>query len=327
MGSRRRHGRSPCSTPPRARSCPPPCRRDAHHRRRDGARLGRSRRRVRQRRRLHRPPVVRRRPARPRARGRRLPRRHPAAAPVAERRRVPPVRPPAPLLRGQRRQHGLDDQPLHGEQEAAQRRRLFARWPHRTAPRPRHQRLRAALPRGVQGRAGDRRRRRGVAAPRRPLRLLVGDREAVDPRHVEGRPGRLRHGRARARRDLQAPRRRASDPDCRDLRGVAYLLGAKETLPRTSGTTPRATTRRSSCRASRTSPPTRSRSPRDAADPPRDQPEERPAPRAEARRSPAGRQSAGAGARRARHGPHLRPALHAQGRTRATRARRSRRTR
>ena len=46
------------------------------------------------------------------------------------------VRPAAAVLRHQRRQHGLDDQPLHGQPEGPQRRRLQPRRPDRPAARP-----------------------------------------------------------------------------------------------------------------------------------------------------------------------------------------------
>ncbi len=62
-------------------------------------------------------------------------------------------------------------------------------------------RLLPAGPRGVPRRAGDRRRRRGVAAPARPLRLLERHGQALDPARLQGRPRRLRHGRGQHRRD------------------------------------------------------------------------------------------------------------------------------
>ena len=43
--------------------------------------------------------------------------------------------PHAALLRGERRRHGLDDQPLHRQQEAAERGRLLAGRPDRPAAR------------------------------------------------------------------------------------------------------------------------------------------------------------------------------------------------
>ena len=59
-----------------------------------------------------------------------------------------------------------------------------------------------------QGRAGDRRRRRGQSPPAGPLRLL--ERQGP-PRHHprrQGRPARLRHGRAAAAGDRRPPGRR-----------------------------------------------------------------------------------------------------------------------
>ena len=64
-------------------------------------------------------------------------------------RRLADVRPAAAVLRHQRRQHGLDDQPLHGQPQGPQRRRLQPRRPDRPAARPRHAGLLPAGPRGV----------------------------------------------------------------------------------------------------------------------------------------------------------------------------------
>ena len=75
------------------------------------------------------------------------------------------------------------------------------RRPDRPAARPGDAALLPAGPRGVPRRAGHRRRRRGVAAPAGPLRLLERHRPPVDPARLQGRPGRLRHGRAADRRD------------------------------------------------------------------------------------------------------------------------------
>ena len=91
---------------------------------------------------------------------------------LAECRPVAHLRAAASLLRDQRRQHGFDDQPLHGEPEGAQRRCLFARRAHRVAPRSRDARLLPACREAYPGRAGDRRRRRGLPPTPRPLRLL-----------------------------------------------------------------------------------------------------------------------------------------------------------
>ena len=62
-----------------------------------------------------------------RAGGRRLSRGHPQPARLAFLRRLADVRPAAALLRRQRRQHGLDAQPLHGQPQGPQRRRLQSR--------------------------------------------------------------------------------------------------------------------------------------------------------------------------------------------------------
>src|SRR5437762_3099652 len=82
----------------------------------------------------------------------------------------------------------LDEQPLYGEPEAAERRRVLAGRADGPPPRPADAGLLPALPRGVPGRPRDRGRRRGVAPAPRPLRLLVGHRSTVDPRPVEVRP-------------------------------------------------------------------------------------------------------------------------------------------
>ncbi len=171
-----------------------------------GTRLGRRRCRLRHRRRLRRSSQLRDGDPAPRAGGGRLPRRHAEPARLAVVRAVAAVRPAAAVLRGQRRQHGLAHQPLHRQQEGPQRRRLFARRPDRPAPGPGDAAVLPACPRGVPRRAGHRRRRRGVAAPAGPLRLLERHGPAVDPARQQGRPGRLRHGRAEHRRDRPTTR-------------------------------------------------------------------------------------------------------------------------
>ena len=76
-------------------------------------------------RRLHRPSGFRRGGHRPPARSRRLPRSGGSAAQLARRpARFPQVRHAAPLLRRDGRGHGLDGQPLYGQQTSAQQRRL-----------------------------------------------------------------------------------------------------------------------------------------------------------------------------------------------------------
>src|SRR2546423_1515970 len=72
-------------------------------------RLGRRRRRVRQRRRLRRSSELRDGDPAPRARGGGLPGRAAESARLALVRAVATVRQAAPVLRGQRRQHGLND--------------------------------------------------------------------------------------------------------------------------------------------------------------------------------------------------------------------------
>ena len=69
--------------------------------------------------------------------------------------------------------------------------------PDRPAARPGDAALLPACPRGLSRRAGHRRRRRGVAAPAGPLRLLERHGPPFDPARRQGRPRRLRHGRAR----------------------------------------------------------------------------------------------------------------------------------
>ena len=71
-------------------------------------------------------------------------------------------------------------------------------------------RLRAALPRGLQGRADRARRHRGVAAPHRALRLLVRQGAPLGPGRRQGRPPALRQRRARRGRGGASPRRRRS---------------------------------------------------------------------------------------------------------------------
>ena len=172
----------------------------------------------------------------PRAGSGRLSRRHPQPARLAHVRAVAAVRPAAAVLRHQRRQHGLADQPLHGQQEGPQRRRLFARRPDRPAARPRHAALLPAGPRGLSRRAGHRRRRRGVAAPAGPLRLLERHRPPGDPARLP-RPTCVVYGMG------EQPDRRdrptgwppgETVKDLRDMRGVAYALGASEVAQSTA---------------------------------------------------------------------------------------------
>ncbi len=117
--------------------------------RRDGrARLGRGRRGVRHRRRVRRSSELRHGPAGPAAGERRLSRGHSQPARLALVRRLADVRPAAAVLRHQRGQHGLDDQPLHGQSQGPQRRRLQPRRADRPAARSGHVGL---LPAGARG--------------------------------------------------------------------------------------------------------------------------------------------------------------------------------
>ena len=209
------------------------------------------------------------------------------------------------LLRRQRRQHGLDDQPLHGEPEAAERRRVLAGRPHRAPARSADARLLPALPRGLPRRAGHRGRGGSLAAAPRALRLLVGHGAAVDPRPEQVRPARARHGRARHPGDRRAARRG------RGRQAPARHAGRGLSAGRERGAARR---RSSSCRArrrssARTHDGLRGVRRRHAHDPPRDQPAERaashPAPRRPRRRGEPARDAA----RRARDGRRLRAAL------------------
>ncbi len=143
------------------------------------------------------------------------------------------VRPAAAVLRDQRRQHGLDDQPLHGQQEGAQRRRLLAGRQDRHAPGPGDAGLLPAGPRGLPWCAGDRRRRRGLPAAAGPLRLLERQGPPLDPARLQGRPGRVRYGRGEHPRDRPplAGRRDRARPARHARRGLrARRVGA---TPRT----------------------------------------------------------------------------------------------
>lgn len=92
------------------------------------------------------------------------------------------------VLRRIGRQHGLDGQPLHGQQKAAQRRRLHrrrtSRIPARLCGHGLHAHPEAAVPRH----AGRARRHRGLAAEAHALRLLERLAEAVDPYRQRSRP-------------------------------------------------------------------------------------------------------------------------------------------
>ena len=118
------------------------------------------------------------------------------AARLAQRRAVPRARPAAPVLRRVRRQPRLDAQPAHRAEEEPLGGPVQPGRPHRLPARPRHRRLRPALPRGVPRRADRARRHRGLAAAHRPLRLLERHGAPLDAARRQGRPARVRHGRA-----------------------------------------------------------------------------------------------------------------------------------
>ena len=184
----------------------------AHVARRDGAvRLGFLRRHHRHRRRLRRSPELRHGHHGPPARGAGLPRRHHRAAGLAERRALQAVRPPEPVLRHHRRQHGFDGEPLHLGQADPQRRRLHARRHGRQAPGSQRGGVRAACARGVQGRAHRHRRHRGLAAPHRALRLLEREGAALGAARRQGGSAGVRQRRAADRRDRASPGRRLED--------------------------------------------------------------------------------------------------------------------
>ena len=103
----------------------------------------------------------------------------------------------------------------------------------RRAARPLRHRLRAALPRGVPGRADRDRRHRGEPAPHRALRLLVGEGAPLGAARRQGRPAGLRQRRAADLRD-RAPARggRADRGDRRPARHGVRAQGAARGLDR-----------------------------------------------------------------------------------------------
>ncbi len=122
-----------------------------------------------------------------------------------------------PVLRRHRRQPRFDGEPLHGGPAAAPRRRLHGRRRGRKAPGPLHHRLHAALPRGLQGRAGRARRIEASLRRHRALRLLVRQGAPLDPGGRQGGPADLRQRRARRGRGGEPPRgRRGAAPARRD---------------------------------------------------------------------------------------------------------------
>ena len=86
----------------------------------------------------------------------------------------------------------------------------IARRQDRPASRPRHAAVLPSRARSVPGRAGHRRRRRGVAAPAGPLRLLERHGSPLRPAGLQGRHSGLRHGRGDHPGD-RPPARRGAD--------------------------------------------------------------------------------------------------------------------
>ncbi len=146
-----------------------------------GPRLGRGRRGLRHRRCVRRPSQLRHGPARPAAGKRGLSRRDPQSAGLAFVRCLAHFWTTAPVFRHQCGKHGLDDQPLHGQSQGAQRRRLQPGRSDRSATRSRDLGLLPTRPRSLQGRAGHHRQRRGQPAALGALRLLERQGPAFDP--------------------------------------------------------------------------------------------------------------------------------------------------
>ncbi len=88
-------------------------------------------------------------------------------------------------------------------------------------------RLRPALPRSFSRRSDCNRRHRGVPAPHRPLRLLVGQGPPLDPGRRQGRPAALRQCRTRLRRGRPSHRQgKGVNQDFSDIRGLAFMRDA-----------------------------------------------------------------------------------------------------
>ena len=169
-----------------------------------------------------------------RAGGRGLPRRGAAAAGLAFVRAVAAVRPAAAVLR--RRAGNMDSLINHYTANKKVRNDDAYSPGGRIGLRP----DRATLPychraRGLPRRAGDRRRRRSVAAPAGPLRLLERHGSPFHPARLQSRPPRLRHGRRDDRGDRRAWPRGGRCATCANMRGVAYVLGAREAQLAASG--------------------------------------------------------------------------------------------
>ena len=105
------------------------------------------------------------------------------------------------------------------------------------APEPRDARLREPLPPGLPRPAGRHRGHRGVAAAHRPLRLLERLGPPLDPARQQGRPPRLRHGRAAPRGRSRGASTRASasssSPTCAGPPTSARTAARGRTRPRT----------------------------------------------------------------------------------------------
>ena len=163
-------------------------------------------------------------------------------AQLEKRRRLAPLWPTETVLRHQRRQHGLDDQSLHGQPQSPQRRRLFARRQDRPAPDRATlsycQRAREAYPR----RARDRRWRRGVTAAPGPLRLLERQGPQIDPaRQQSRRSGVLAWARTPSSKSRSDSKPARTVKDLRNMRGVAYRARCVREAARTTRSRFRAT--------------------------------------------------------------------------------------
>ena len=121
--------------------------------------------------------------------------------------------PAAALLRRHRRQPRLDAQQAHrAEEDPLARTSTRPGGAHRTCGpnRATHRLRQPAAAQAFPGRADRARRHRGVAAPHRPLRLLDRPGAPLDPARRQGRPARLRHGRAAGLGGRRPARRAAS---------------------------------------------------------------------------------------------------------------------
>ncbi len=159
---------------------------------------------------------------------RRLSRRHPQPARLAYLRAVAHVRPAAAVLRHQRRQHGLDDQPLHGQSQSPQRRRLQPRRTDRPPTRPRDAGLLPACPRGVSRACRSSPAASKPACGASPITTIGATRSAARSCST-ARPTcwstAWASGRSSKSPGDSPPAQTVRD--LRDMRGVAYRLGAK----------------------------------------------------------------------------------------------------